>query len=84
MSVSRHLFNLPYALLGALSLVCFGGPFLVLVVVRGGASPGWPPDRPLEWITIALVFGLFFILFLACLTLSWWHPPSRGRGRRGS
>ena len=29
----------PYALLGAMSLVSFGGPFLILVVVWGGAEP---------------------------------------------
>ena len=26
------------------------GRSLILVVVRGGASPDWPPDRPVEWI----------------------------------
>ena len=83
MRVWRHLANLPYALLGALSVVCFGGPFAILVVVGGGASARWPPDRPLEWITIALVFGLFVTLFIACLTLGWWHRPSRSQGRRG-
>jgi hypothetical protein len=83
MKVWRHVANLPYALLGALSLVCFGGPFLILVVVRGGASPHWPPDRPLEWSTIALVFGLFIALFVACVTLHLWHPPSRSQGQRG-
>ena len=63
-----------------MSLVSFGGPFLVLVVVRGGASPDWPPDRPLEWFTIALVLVLFVVLFVACLTNGWWFPPPR-RGK---
>jgi hypothetical protein len=67
----------PYALLGAMSLVTFGGPLLVLVVVRGGASPNWPPDRALEWITIAVVLGLFAVLFVACTTMGWWYPPLR-------
>jgi hypothetical protein len=67
----------PYALFAALSLVSFGGPFLVMVVVWGGASPYWPPDRPLEWLTIALVLGLFAVLFIACLTNGWWDPPPR-------
>jgi hypothetical protein len=84
MRLWRHIANVPYALLGALSVVCFGGPFVILVVVRGGASTGWPPDRPIEWITIAVVFGLFFALFFACVTLSWWHAPSRSGGRRRS
>jgi hypothetical protein len=84
MKVWRHLANLPYALFAALSLVCFGGPFVVLVVVQGGPSPRWPPDRPLEWITIALVIGLFVAFFLACVTLSWWHVPSQSQERRRS
>ncbi len=67
----------PYALLGAMSLVAFGGPFLVLVVVQGGPSAHWPPDRPLEWLTITLVLVLFIVLFLACLTNAWWFPPPR-------
>jgi hypothetical protein len=65
----------PYALLVAMTLVCFGGPFLVLVIVRGGASPYWPPDRPLEWFTITLVPLLFAVFFVACLTNGYWFPP---------
>jgi hypothetical protein len=67
----------PYALLGAMTLVSFGGPFLVLVVVWGGASPYWPPDRPVEWFTIALVLVLFVVFFIACLTNGLWFPPPR-------
>jgi hypothetical protein len=69
--------NWPFALLGAMTLVSFGGPFLILVVVQGGASAHWPPDRALEWITIALVLGLFAALFVACVTIGWWYPPLR-------
>jgi hypothetical protein len=60
-----------------MSLVTFGGPFLVLVVVQGGVSPDWPPDRLIEWITIAVVFGLFAVFFVACITMGWWYPPLR-------
>jgi len=69
----------PWVLLGAMSLVSFGGPFLILVVVQGGASPYWPPDRTVEWITIGVVLGLFAVLFVACITLGWWYPPLRPR-----
>jgi hypothetical protein len=72
-----RLSSWPYALLGAMSVVSFGGPFLVLVVVWGGASPYWPPDRLLEWFTIAVVLGLFAVLFVACVTIGWWNPPPR-------
>lgn len=47
---------------GAMTLASFGGPALIGVVLWGGASPEWPPDRPIEWITVIgtalVVFGL--------------------------
>jgi hypothetical protein len=67
----------PYLLLGGLTLVTFGGPFAMLVVIRGGPSAGWPPDRPIEWITIGLVCGLAFALFVACVSIGWWYPGLR-------
>ena len=84
MNRTPRLSNWPYALLGAMSLVCFGGPLLIFVVVRGGASPYWPPDRAVEWITIALVLALFGALFLACVTIGWWSlPPRQGKAPPG-
>jgi len=73
----QRLPTLPYVLLGAMSLITFGGPFVILIIVRGGASANWPPDRPVEWITIALVLWLAIVLFLACVSIGWWYPPSR-------
>ncbi len=67
--------RLPYFLLAALTVVSFGGPFVIVAVVRGGASAAWPPDRPLEWLTISLVLGLFLCLFLACLSIRFWFRP---------
>jgi hypothetical protein len=77
MSERARFPHLPYALLGALSLACFGGPVVILVAVRGGESASWPPDRPLEWVTIALVLAIFIGLFLACITFGWWNPALR-------
>ena len=57
MSARQPLPRLPYVLLGAMTFASFGGPFVILVVVRGGSSARWPPDRPVEWVAIALVFG---------------------------
>ena len=73
--------RLPYLLLGGLTLVSFGGPFAMLVIVRGGPSAGWPPDRAVEWVVIGLVFTLAAALFLACVSLGWWYPGLR-RGRK--
>lgn len=77
MSDRPRLSNWPFALLGVMSVVCFVGPLVIFVVVRGGPSPLWPPDRAVEWITIAIVIGLFLILFFACITIGWWYTPLR-------
>jgi hypothetical protein len=77
MTSYRRLPALPYVLLGAMSLISFGGPFVILFIVRGGASANWPPDRPVEWITIALVLLLAIALFLACVSIGWWYPSVR-------
>jgi uncharacterized membrane protein YedE/YeeE len=69
--------RLPYFLLGALTLVAFGGPFVMFVVVRGGPRSDWPPDRVVEWIVIGLILGLAVSLFSACVTVGWWYPWSR-------
>ncbi len=76
MSPAQPLPRLPYVLLIALSVVAFGGPFLIFLVVRGGQSATWPPDRPIEWAAIVVVLALFLILFIACLTIRLWFRPS--------
>jgi hypothetical protein len=81
MSQTPSLPRLPYALLGLLTLACFGGPF-ALLIVRGGPSADWPPDRTIEWIVIALVITATTVLFLACVTLGLWYRPPR-RNPRG-
>lgn len=69
--------RLPYVLLLAMSLVSFGGPFLILGVVRGGESPRWPPDRPIEWAVIGVILVLLMSLFAACVTIRIWYRPVR-------
>jgi hypothetical protein len=75
MSPADPLPRLPYLLLLALSVVCFGGPFLIGAILRGGPSTGWPPDRPIEWFTIGAVIVLFLALFVACVSIRAWHRP---------
>jgi uncharacterized membrane protein (DUF106 family) len=74
MSVSRGTIRLAYVLLGLMSLASFGGPFAIGAVLKGGDSPNWPPDRPIEWTVsigvTAVVLGVFIgltVLFLANL-----------------
>jgi hypothetical protein len=70
---------LPNALLGLLTLACFGGPF-ALLIIRGGPSGDWPPDRIVEWVVLALVFTSTAVLFVACVTVMWWYPwPGQGK-----
>jgi hypothetical protein len=61
----------------AMSVVSFGGPFVMLGILRGGESPRLPPDRPVEWFVIGLVFGLFLVLFVACVSIRSWFRPGR-------
>jgi hypothetical protein len=72
MSPSEPLPRLPYVLLVAMTIVSFAGPFVIFLVMRGGASPRWPPDRWIEWAAIAIVMGLFLALFVACLSIRLW------------
>ncbi len=66
--------RLPYYLLGLLSLCCFGGPLAMWLVMQGGASDEWPPDRIVEWVVVDVVVGAATVLFLACVTIRWWYP----------
>ena len=55
--MSRALIRVAYLLLALLTLATFGGYVLIGQVFRGGAGPGWPPDRPVEWAVFAGVTG---------------------------
>lgn len=63
---------LPLVLLGLMSVACFAGPFLIVLVLRGGRSEGWPPDRPVEWATFVGVTASVAVLMGACLTAGLW------------
>lgn len=80
MSASRGA----YILLGLMTLVSFGGPFLIAVLLWGGERSEWPPDRPIEWIGFGLVVFLFFACFLACLTAPWWNARAKSGDREGA
>jgi hypothetical protein len=47
-----------------------GGPLGIGYVLRGGESPNWPPDRPVEWLTFVAICVTVVALMLACLSLA--------------
>lgn len=69
-STSSKVAKLPLILLGVMTLLSFGGPFLLLFVLEGGAKPGWPPDRPVEWWTLVGICGLVAGLMVVLLVLN--------------
>ena len=71
----------PFVLLGLMTAATLVGPFVIGFVLRGGSSPLWPPDRPIEWITVLAVLGLVSGLMLACLALGWTNRRGSVAGR---
>jgi hypothetical protein len=69
--------RIPYVLLAAMTLLSFGGPFLIAAVLWGGESSRWPPDRPIEWIVFGFVVSLVVVLFIACVSIRLWYKPQR-------
>ena len=78
--------RLPFVLLGAMTIFTFGGPLAIGFVLRGGASPNWPPDRPVEWATLIGISGMVAALMIACLSLARVNrvPKSRPAGNAGN
>jgi hypothetical protein len=73
--------RLPFVLLGAMTVFSFGGPVAIGYVLRGGASPRWPPDRPVEWATLLGISGMVLVLMLACLSLGLANRKAMKRDR---
>jgi len=83
----QRLPRLPFILLGAMTAAVLGGPLGIGAVLRGGASPAWPPDRPIEWATVLGISGTVLALMIGCLSLAFSHrkaaipprpPPAAG------
>jgi len=62
--------RLPFAILGAMTTLTFGGPLVIGYVLRGGPSSNWPPDRPIEWVTLLGISGMVVLMMLACVPLA--------------
>jgi hypothetical protein len=60
-----------------MTVVSFGGPFVILFVVRGGDRPNWPPESRFEWLVVFFVFTSALALFLSCVTIRLWYRPPK-------
>jgi len=70
--------RLPLVLLGLMTVASMAGPFAIFLAIRGGRSPDWPPDRPVEWWTFGLITASVVVLMAGCLTSGRWArqgPP---------
>ncbi|AMV36351.1 hypothetical protein [Planctomyces sp. SH-PL62] len=67
-----------YVLLGAMTLVSFGGPFFIALILYGGERSGWPPDRTVEWVGVLGVLALFTVCLVACITIRLWLVNTSG------
>ncbi len=74
--------RLPLVLLGAMTILTFGGPLVFGYVLRGGASPAWPPDRPVEWATLLGISAMVAALMIACLSLALVNRGTKGMPSR--
>lgn len=73
--------RLAYALLGALTVVSFGGPIALMLVIGGGQNPKWPPDRPVEWIAFGAIVTVACVLLVLCLSIRCWLPAVKSPGK---
>ena len=62
--------RLPYVLLGLMTTATLIGPLVIGFVLRGGDSPDWPPDQPVEWLIFVAVCVTVASLMFACLSLA--------------
>jgi|SRR5579864_205387 len=68
--MSRRIASLPIVLLVLMTISTFCGPIAFGLVLRGGASPDWPPDRAIEWWALGLITALVLGLMVAAISTS--------------
>ena len=66
----KRLTRRAFGLLAVMTLACFGGPVAIGVALRGGVSPEWPPDRPVEWATLIGVSAAVVALMILAVALA--------------
>ena len=66
--------RLVFGLLAVMTIFTFGGPFVLMLAIRGGEDSKWPPDRPIEWVALILIVSIVCVLLAACLSIRLWLP----------
>ena len=61
----------PFVLLGLMTATTISGPLLIGLVLKGGPSPTWPPDRAVEWVAVLGTSALVLVLMGLCLSMAW-------------
>ena len=51
------------------TVIMIGGPFGIGAILKGGESPDWPPDRPVEWLVVGSICGVFGLILVMILSL---------------
>jgi hypothetical protein len=68
-----------------MSVASFGSPLAISLVLKGGSSPDWPPDRPVEWATLIgssiLVVALIITTIAASLVIN--RRENQAKSMRG-
>ena len=67
--MTRRTLRLAYFLFGLLTINTFVSPFLLKMIVDRGEHPGWPPDRPVEWVAFVGVVGTTVVILVALLRI---------------
>ncbi|HEV3120495.1 MAG TPA: hypothetical protein VGY53_01265 [Isosphaeraceae bacterium] len=57
-------------LLGLMTATTLGGPLVIGEALRGGESPVWPPDRPIEWGVLCGISALVLSLMVLSIATS--------------
>lgn len=60
----------PVLWLVLMTVATFGGPLVFGLVLRGGPSRRWPPDRPIEWWALWLTSGTVLALMIGTIAAS--------------
>jgi hypothetical protein len=71
-------------LLAMMTLATFGGPVAIGVVLRGGKSPDWPPDRAVEWMTLVGITALVIGMMVMCVAIALSNQRAMARMRAKS